>query len=127
MKPPLNLIKEIAWTARDVLNVKMNFTKCHSVLITGASRGLGLQMVKQLLATPERPQKIIATARNPAAAEVGSSYRLCTINVKQLLNVVCFHSQELQELAKSNPGVHVVSLGKLLCHVTRHAFHMKFK
>ncbi|XP_067292285.1 C-signal [Pseudorasbora parva] len=64
----------------------INFTKCHSMLITGASRGLGLQMVKQLLATPERPQKIIATARNPAAAK------------------------ELQELAKSNPGVHVVSL-----------------
>lgn len=64
----------------------INFTKCHSVLITGASRGLGLQMVRQLLATPERPKKIIATARNPAAAE------------------------ELQDLAKSNPGVHVVSL-----------------
>ncbi|XP_077066455.1 C-signal [Siphateles boraxobius] len=64
----------------------INFTKCHSVLITGASRGLGLQMVRQLLATPERPKKIIATARNPAAAE------------------------ELQELAKSNPGVHVLPL-----------------
>ncbi|KAG1933907.1 C-factor [Pimephales promelas] len=64
----------------------INFTKCHSVLITGASRGLGLQMVRQLLATPERPKRIIATARNPTAAE------------------------DLQELAKSNPGVHVVPL-----------------
>lgn len=73
-------------SALTVLNMKMNFAKCRSVLITGASRGLGLQMVRQLLATPERPQKIIATARNPAAAE------------------------ELQELAKSNPGVHVVPL-----------------
>ncbi|ROL54600.1 hypothetical protein DPX16_11775 [Anabarilius grahami] len=73
-------------SARTVLNMKMNFTKCRSVLITGASRGLGLQMVRQLLATPERPQKIIATARNPPAAE------------------------ELQELAKSNTGVHVVPL-----------------
>ncbi|KAK2867011.1 hypothetical protein QQF64_022672 [Cirrhinus molitorella] len=66
--------------------MKINFSKCHSVLITGASRGLGLQMVQQLLDTPDRPQKIIATARNPAAAK------------------------ELQELAKTHPNVHVLSL-----------------
>lgn len=66
--------------------MKGNFAKCGSVLITGASRGLGLQMVKQLLATPERPQKIIATVRNPAAAE------------------------ELQNLAKAHPDVHIVTL-----------------
>ncbi|XP_016122954.1 C-factor [Sinocyclocheilus grahami] len=66
--------------------MKINFSKCHSVLITGASRGLGLQMVRQLLYSPNRPQKIIATARNPAAA------------------------QELQELAKSHPNVHVLPL-----------------
>ncbi|XP_050955818.1 C-factor [Labeo rohita] len=66
--------------------MKIKFSKCHSVLITGASRGLGLQMVRQLLDTPNRPQKIIATARNPAAAK------------------------ELQELAKSHPNVHVLPL-----------------
>ncbi|KAF4094937.1 C-signal [Onychostoma macrolepis] len=66
--------------------MKINFSKCHSVLITGANRGLGLQMVRQLLDTPNRPQKIIATARNPAAAK------------------------ELQELAKSHPNVHVLPL-----------------
>uniref|UniRef100_A0A671S4H1 C-factor-like n=1 Tax=Sinocyclocheilus anshuiensis TaxID=1608454 RepID=A0A671S4H1_9TELE len=66
--------------------MKINFSKCHSVLITGASRGLGLQMVRQLLYSPNRPPKIIATARNPAAA------------------------QELQELAKSHSNVHVLKL-----------------
>ncbi|XP_051548955.1 C-factor-like [Myxocyprinus asiaticus] len=66
--------------------MNFSFSKCHSVLITGASRGLGLQMVKQLVAVPERPEKIIATARNPAAAK------------------------ELQELAKSHQGIHVISL-----------------
>lgn len=66
--------------------MKINFSKCHSVLITGANRGLGLQMVRQLLDSPNRPQKIIATARNPAAAK------------------------ELQELAKSHPNVHVLPL-----------------
>ncbi|KAL7885272.1 hypothetical protein AOLI_G00055670 [Acnodon oligacanthus] len=64
----------------------LNFSKCQSVLITGASRGLGLQMVKQLVSNAERPKKIIATARNPDGA------------------------QDLQLLAKSNPDVHIVPL-----------------
>ncbi|XP_051976104.1 C-factor [Xyrauchen texanus] len=63
----------------------INYSKCHSVLITGASRGLGLQMVKQLATAPERPKKIIATARNPDA-------------------------EELQKLAKSHHGIYVISL-----------------
>ncbi|XP_043084484.1 C-factor [Puntigrus tetrazona] len=66
--------------------MKINFSACHAVLITGANRGLGLQMVRQLLDSPKRPQKIIATARNPAAAK------------------------ELQELVKSHPDVHVLPL-----------------
>ncbi|KAL7885273.1 hypothetical protein AOLI_G00055680 [Acnodon oligacanthus] len=64
----------------------LNFSKCQSVLITGASRGLGLQMVKQLVSNAKRPKKIIATARNPDGA------------------------QDLQLLAKSNPDVHIVPL-----------------
>lgn len=63
-----------------------NLSKCNSVLITGASRGLGLQMVKDLVKRNERPKKIIATARNPAAAE------------------------ELQEITRSFPGVHLIAL-----------------
>ncbi|XP_051545676.1 C-factor [Myxocyprinus asiaticus] len=64
----------------------INYSKCHSVLITGAGRGLGLQMVKQLAAAPERPKNIIATARNPDDAV------------------------ELQKLAKSHQRIHVISL-----------------
>ncbi|XP_073669381.1 C-signal-like [Paramisgurnus dabryanus] len=61
----------------------LNFSKCHSILITGASRGLGLEMVRQLLSTPERPKK---NHRNRC------------------------RGTELQALAKSHPEVHVVTL-----------------
>ncbi|KAB5571684.1 hypothetical protein PHYPO_G00227880 [Pangasianodon hypophthalmus] len=66
--------------------MSVNFVKCNSVLITGTSRGLGLQMVKHLVGISERPKKIIATARNPATA------------------------QELQQIAKSHAEVHIVPL-----------------
>ncbi|XP_071771185.1 C-signal [Centroberyx gerrardi] len=62
------------------------FGKCKSVLITGSSRGLGLQMVKDLAKSSDRPATIIATARNPTA------------------------STDLQELSKTYPGVHTVTL-----------------
>ncbi|KAM6973507.1 C-signal [Aplochiton taeniatus] len=65
------------------------FSKCQSVLITGASRGLGLQMVKELARSNGRPKTIIATARNPSS------------------------SKDLQELAKSHQGVHIVTLDVL--------------
>lgn len=35
-----------------------------SVLITGSNRGIGLSLVKQFLALPDPPKKIIATCRN---------------------------------------------------------------
>ncbi|KAG7329474.1 hypothetical protein KOW79_007648 [Hemibagrus wyckioides] len=66
--------------------MSVNFMKCNSVLITGSSRGLGLQMVKHLVGISERPKKIIATARNPTSA------------------------QELQQIAKSHPEVYIVPL-----------------
>ncbi|KPP77995.1 hypothetical protein Z043_102539, partial [Scleropages formosus] len=45
------------------------FSQCRSVLITGSSRGLGLRMVNMLVNSPQRPNVIIATARNPATAQ----------------------------------------------------------
>lgn len=39
-----------------------------SILITGANRGLGLELVKQLLAAPDAPQVLFATCRDPSQA-----------------------------------------------------------
>lgn len=64
----------------------MNFKKCGSVLITGASRGLGLQIVDSLASGGFSPGKIIATCRNPGNA------------------------QKLQELARKHPNIHIITL-----------------
>ncbi|KAG7473784.1 hypothetical protein MATL_G00099370 [Megalops atlanticus] len=63
-----------------------SFDKCRSVLITGASRGLGLQIVKDLVRRKDSPARVIATARHPTAAK------------------------ELQDLSKTHSGVHIISL-----------------
>lgn len=64
----------------------MKFKECGSVLVTGANRGLGLQIVDSLASGGFSPGKIIATARQPASA------------------------QKLQELAEKHPNIHVVTL-----------------
>lgn len=51
----------------------MNFKKCGSVLVTGASRGLGLQIVESLASGGFSPGKIIATVRQPASAQVNAT------------------------------------------------------
>ncbi|XP_070764149.1 C-signal [Enoplosus armatus] len=64
----------------------MSASLCRSVLVTGSSRGIGLQLVKELAKSSNRPATIIATARNPTG------------------------STDLQELSKTYPGVHIVTL-----------------
>ncbi|KAM6937103.1 C-signal [Xenentodon cancila] len=63
-----------------------NFKDCGSVLVTGASRGLGLQIVDSLAGGGFSPGKIIATARNPASA------------------------QDLRDLAQKHRNIHIVPL-----------------
>ncbi|KAH9503800.1 hypothetical protein Btru_066655 [Bulinus truncatus] len=57
-----------------------------NVMVTGASRGLGLEFVKQLIKLPTAPQVIIAACREPSSAA------------------------ELQDIARSNPSVQIVKL-----------------
>ncbi|XP_031420263.1 C-factor isoform X2 [Clupea harengus] len=62
------------------------FKNIRTVMITGASRGLGLQMVETLVSGNFFPGIIIATARNPAGAK------------------------ELQSLAGKYPSIHIITL-----------------
>ncbi|XP_047196026.1 uncharacterized oxidoreductase C663.08c isoform X2 [Hippoglossus stenolepis] len=65
------------------------FRQCGSVLVTGASRGIGLQMVESLAGGGFSPGKIIATTRNPGGA------------------------QKLQDLALKHPNIHITTLDVL--------------
>ncbi|XP_054632908.1 C-factor isoform X2 [Dunckerocampus dactyliophorus] len=62
------------------------FKNCGSVMVTGANRGLGLQLVASLVTGGFSPGKIIATARDPSSA------------------------LKLHELAKKHPNVHIIAL-----------------
>ncbi|KAM9351618.1 C-signal-like [Symphorus nematophorus] len=64
----------------------MSGSLCRSVLVTGSSRGIGLELVKQLATSSNRPATIIAAARNPSS------------------------STGLQELSKTHRDVHIVTL-----------------
>ena len=57
-----------------------------TVLITGASRGIGLEMVRQILKQATAPEVLIAACRNPDSC------------------------QDLQTLAKENPSLKLVKL-----------------
>ena len=57
-----------------------------SVFITGASRGLGLEFVKKILAEPSPPQFLFATCRDPSRAD------------------------ELQALAKENGNLRIIKM-----------------
>ena len=62
--------------------------RCSSVLITGSSRGLGLEFVKQLIRLPDPPLHIFATCRSPQSSS----------------------AHELQFLASRNSNLHVFQL-----------------
>ncbi|XP_076848278.1 C-signal isoform X2 [Brachyhypopomus gauderio] len=62
------------------------FKNCKSLLVTGANRGLGLQIVENLVAGGFSPGKIIATARSPGGAK------------------------ELRYLADKHPHIHIIKL-----------------
>ncbi|KAK3925619.1 C-factor [Frankliniella fusca] len=64
-------------------------TNMSSILITGSSRGIGLEFVKQLLGHANPPAILIATCRNPDKAT------------------------ELQALAKNNANLHILKLDVL--------------
>lgn len=57
-----------------------------TILITGASRGIGLEMVKQILRLGTAPEILIAACRNPSSC------------------------QDLQALAQDNPSLKLVKL-----------------
>ncbi|KAM9855030.1 C-signal [Aulostomus maculatus] len=63
-----------------------NFKNCGSVLVTGASRGLGLQIVESLAGGGFSPGRIIAATRNPETAP------------------------KLLELAEKHPNIHIVTM-----------------
>ena len=48
----------------NIIAVTFQSTTPYSILITGANRGLGLELVKHFLASSSRPQHVIATSRS---------------------------------------------------------------
>ncbi|XP_029464719.1 uncharacterized protein LOC115095333 [Rhinatrema bivittatum] len=58
------------------------------ILITGCNRGIGLELVKQLLGKPNPPEHIFATCRSPSTPQ----------------------SQELMNLAAKHPNLSVIQL-----------------
>ena len=89
--------------------------KACSALVTGANRGLGLEMVKQLLEA--RCSQIFAACRDPDGTNSEVSIQeLRTEDIYRnvhFISHIFFLIQALRELAKKHPGVvTIVKLGK---------------
>lgn len=92
-----------------------------SILITGCSRGIGLEIVKQLTAHEDAPEIILATCRNPSEAKVGFIFYFheffslsvyCFLRYIRIL--IYFTCQDLQKLSEQNKTIHILKLGKFL-------------
>lgn len=57
-----------------------------SILVTGTNRGIGLEIVRQLLSAAHPPEHVFATCRSPSSAD------------------------ELNSLAEANPSLHIIQL-----------------
>lgn len=56
--------------------------QCCSVLVTGANRGIGLELVSQLLRKTNPPKVVFATCRDPEGAKGQVSCGSCLINLE---------------------------------------------
>lgn len=87
-----------------------------NVLITGANRGLGLEMVGQMVKGSVPVRKLIACCRDPLGPRSEVSSRAPSVALFQPSVGVCSSAlclQALQTLAKQHPdSIFIVRLGK---------------
>jgi len=67
-------------------------SKSKNVFITGGNRGIGLEMVKQILET-FKPDNLFATCRDPAGAKVNDFNESLVVKVKKKDN---FHHSNIR-------------------------------
>uniref|UniRef100_A0A8D2L4H0 C-factor-like n=1 Tax=Varanus komodoensis TaxID=61221 RepID=A0A8D2L4H0_VARKO len=73
----------------------MDVPMARSVLVTGSNRGIGLELVKQLVAASNRPQWIFATCRDPDGprAQVSPRVQLSSKHPLLILHPALYTSQ----------------------------------
>ena len=72
--------------------------KVRSVLVTGANRGIGLELIKQFANLPSPPEFIFAGCRSPDSAKVSrSNVSICFLTIFQSIFAVNADSSLHQE------------------------------
>lgn len=71
-----------------------------NVLITGANRGLGLEMVKQMVECQIPVKKLIASCRDPDGPRAEVSLNLLCFSLSSLTNFFYFYSANYQHEKK---------------------------